>query len=449
MAKVNVKVPSTPHKTHEGGPAARITDEQALRRSVLACLLWEKQFYEDGASIAERIAKLVPKVAPHKVAALAVEAREAYKLRHAPLLLAREMVRTPTHRALVADTLSQIIQRPDELTEFLAIYWMGGKTPIAAQAKKGLARAFTKFDEYQLAKYNRDAAIKLRDVLFLSHAKPKDALQAAMWRRLVDGELTTPDTWEVALSGGADKKETFERLIREKKLGALALLRNLRNMTQAKVDESVIRDAVKNMNVERILPYRFIAAASHARHLEDVLETAMLKCLGTFEKMPGKTKLLIDISGSMDVALSTGPRDGWRRPEPGELSRLDAACGIAMLAREICDEVEVYTFSNRVARVAPRRGFALKEAIFHSQDHSGTYLGKAVSEMNTTPYDRLIVFTDEQSADAVPAPKGTGYMINVASAEKGVGYGAWKHIDGFSEAAIKWIQEYEKADYAY
>ena len=39
-------------------------------------------------------------------------------------------------------------------------------------------------------------------------------------------------------------------------------------------------------------------------------------------------------------------------------------------------------------------------------------------------YDRLIVITDEQSHDSVPAPRGKGYVINVASNRNGVGYGA-------------------------
>jgi len=51
---------------------------------------------------------------------------------------------------------------------------------------------------------------------------------------LVAGELATPDTWEVALSAGAsvDKREAWERLLAENKLGAQALLRNLRNMAE-------------------------------------------------------------------------------------------------------------------------------------------------------------------------------------------------------------------------
>src|SRR5271165_1607560 len=194
-------------RTHEGAPARNISTEHQLRRSVLACLLWESQFYEDGVEIAGRIAELVPKVAADKVAGLAVEAREKMKLRHAPLLLVREMARHKTHRALVAETLARVIQRADELAEFVAIYWKDGRVPLSGQVKKGLAAAFPKFDEYQLAKYDRGGPIKLRDVLFLSHAKPRDAVQAGVWKKLVWGRLTTPDTWEVALSSGAGKRE--------------------------------------------------------------------------------------------------------------------------------------------------------------------------------------------------------------------------------------------------
>src|ERR1700734_2472852 len=93
-------------RTHEGAPAKSISAEQALRRSVLACLLWESQFYEDGVEIAGRVRELVPKVDAAKVAALAVEAREAQKLRHVPLLLLREMGRHATHRSVVGQTLA-------------------------------------------------------------------------------------------------------------------------------------------------------------------------------------------------------------------------------------------------------------------------------------------------------------------------------------------------------
>ncbi|HLJ29884.1 MAG TPA: TROVE domain-containing protein [Candidatus Angelobacter sp.] len=433
MARINIPwLKPGGLRTHEGAPARHISPELQLRRSVLACMLWEDPFYEDGVAIAGRIRELVTQVPAEKVAALAVEAREKMKLRHVPLLLVREMARLKTHRHLVAETLARVIQRADELAEFVALYWSEGKQPLSAQVKKGLASAFTKFDEYALAKYNRAAPVKLRDVLFLSHAKPVDSAQAELWKRLVDGDLATPDTWEVALSAGADKREVWERLLRENKLGSLALLRNLRNMADAKVDPPLIGAGLTRMKTERVLPFRFIAAARYAPQWEAELEQAMFKSLEGQPKLPGKTVLLVDISGSMDAQLS-------RR---GEMRRNDAGYGLAVLLREIAEKVSIYSFSDNLVRVPNRSGFALRDALHVSQPHNGTYLGKALSGIEEK-YDRLIVITDEQAHDSVPNPKARGYVINVASYKNGVGYGPWVHIDGWSEAVIEYIRAAE------
>jgi 60 kDa SS-A/Ro ribonucleoprotein len=440
MARLNLLNLARGLRTHEGAPARHISNELQLRRSVLACLLWESQFYEDGVEIAGRIAELVPKVEPERVAALAVEAREQMKLRHAPLLLVREMARHKTHRGLVAETLERVIQRADELCEFVAIYWKDGRVPLSGQVKKGLAAAFPKFDEYQLAKYGRGGPIKLRDVLFLSHAKPRDDQQAAVWKKLIWGRLAVPNTWEVALSAagagdGASKREAWTRLVAENKLGALALLRNLRNLREAGVDEKLVLSVLEQMNAQRVLPFRFLAAARHAPQWEPTLEQAMLRCAAAQPKLTGKTVLLVDVSGSMIAPLS-------RR---SEMLRTDAAYGLAVLLREIGERVAVYSFSDRLIEVPARRGFALRDAIDASQRHNGTYLGKAVEQLNQSEgCDRLIVLTDEQAHDTVPNPQAKGYVLNVASFKNGVGYGKWTHIDGWSESVVEYIRTLEQ-----
>ena len=356
------------------------------------------------------------------------------KLRHAPLLLVREMARHATHRQFVADTLARVIQRADELAEFIAIYWKDGRVPLSGQVKKGLAAAFPKFDEYQLAKYDRGGPIKLRDVLFLCHAKPRNSEQAGMWKKLIWGRLAVPDTWEVALSSGADKREAWQRLLTENKLGALALLRNLRSMKDAGVDEELVFSAVRSMKTQRVLPFRFLAAARYAPQWEEALEQAMLASVREHEKLVGKTVVLVDVSGSMTAPLS-------RR---SEMQRTDAAYGLAVLLREIGEKVAVYSFSDRIAEVPARRGFALRDAIDASQRHNSTMLGNAVEWLNRNErYDRLIVITDEQAHDSVPHPRAKGYVINVASYKNGVGYGKWTHIDGWSEAVVEYIRMLE------
>lgn len=432
MATTNLKRSRTTIRTHEGAPAKRIGSEAQLRRSTMACLLFEDEFYEDGQSIADRISDGVDSVSLETAASIAIEAREQMHLRHAPLWIVRAMARRQGR--VVGDTLSRVIQRADELAEFVALYWKDGRQPLSAQVKRGLAQAFTRFDEYALAKYNREREIKLRDVLFLCHAKPKDAEQAALWKRLVDDDLATPDTWEVAISSteNTDKHAQWVRLLNEGKLGGLALLRNLRNMQQAKVDDSTIKNAMAKASFKRVLPFRFIAAAKYAPSLEPELEAAMFRATDEMEKLPGKTALLVDVSGSMSARLSA----------KSELNRFEAAAGLAMLLREVCQDIDVIAFNNSAYLVRPRRGFALKDAL--GGPHGGTYTELAKKAADGRGYDRIIIITDEQSHQALSDPKGKGYVINVASAKNGIGYGAWTHCDGWSESIVRYIQESEK-----
>jgi hypothetical protein len=287
--------------------------------------------------------------------------------------------------------------------------------------------------------------VRLRDVLFLSHARPVDEAQAALWKRLAENGLATPDTWEVALSAAgradgedkvADKRAVWERLLAERKLGALALLRNLRNLQNAGIDPDVIRKSLATVKAERVLPFRFISAAKHAPQLEPELEAAMFRCLGEVPRLKGKTVLAVDNSPSMYWAPVSAK---------SEIHRIDAACAIAMLLREICERVEVIAFSTTSTIVPPRRGFALRDAI-KATESNGTHIGGAVERAAKAGYDRLIVITDEQSHDKVPAPSGEGYVINVASNRNGVGYGEWTHIDGWSEAVIDYIAALETAE---
>jgi len=423
-------------RTHEGAPAiAMLSAEQQLRRSVLSCLLWEDEFYEDGQSIADRIIANAMRVAPQVLAALAIEAREVFHLRHVPLLLLEVLSRTGKGDRLVADTVARVVQRADEPGELVALHHrLGAKRMLPAQMRKGLARAIAKFDEYELAKYDRDGAVKLRDVLRLVRPTPKDEAQSALWKRVKERTLAMPDTWEVALSGGADKRATFERLLRERKLGYLALLRNLRNMVQAGVDDGLMRQAIlaRKGGAQRVLPFRYVAAARTAPQFEPFLDEALRAAIAEMPALRGKTIVLVDVSGSMTSRMS----------RKSDLTRMDAAAALGAI---VPGDLRLFTFSSDLVEVPPRRGMAGVDAIVRSQYHGSTNLGSAVGRINALKHDRLIVVTDEQSHDRVPEPGAKhAYMINVASYRNGVGYGRWTHIDGFSEGALRFIHEVER-----
>lgn len=432
--KTNTKSLSNSIQTFEGGKADKTSNYFNLRRTVLSTLLWENSFYENGESVVDRISNLIPKIQPDLVANLAIEARNQFNLRHVPLLIVVEMAKHNSHKHLISDTIYNIVNRPDELSELLSLYWKNGKCPISNQIKKGLAKAFTKFSEYSLAKYNQDNKIKLRDVLFLTHAKPIDDEQANLWKRLINNELKTPDTWEVALSAsnGQNKKEIWENLLKENKLGSLALLKNLRNMKESNVDENLISFALENMDTSKVLPFRFISAARYYPNMETEIEKAMFKSVSKLPKLHGKTALLVDVSGSMDMSKIS---------EKSELTRMDAACALAILVREQCENANIYTFSKVGKEIPNRRGFALRDAIINSQPHKDTYINQGIDLVNQKDYNRVIVLTDGQIADNMkPLNCNNNYMLNIANYKNGIGYKkGWTVIDGFSESVIDYL----------
>jgi hypothetical protein len=441
-----------------GPRGAKQPDEQQLRRLVMACLLWEDIAYANGKSVADAIKELVPKVAPDVVGAIAIEARYQQKLRHVPLFLCREMARHPSHRKGLADVLAKVINRPDELAEFVSMYWKDndGKKTLAKQVKKGLAAAFQKFDAYQISKWDRqDRDIKLRDVMFLCHPKPAQGRES-LYKQLAEKTLAPADTWEVGLSAAKtteDKRAVWERLISEKKLGALAFLKNLRNMQQASVSRDAIAAAFDTIRPTVLLPIDFIRAVQFAPDWTRELEAMMLCCAAEFPKLPGWTVLVIDVSGSMNHNLS----------EKTEFTRIDAAAAMAVLAAEMCEHVAVYaTAGNDYARthatskVRPFRGFALADAIRSAAKDLGgggiftrQCLEYIRGQERETP-DRIIIFSDSQDCDhpnqRQPKPFGkANYIVDVSSHIHGVNYdGVWSaEISGWSTHFLTYIAALE------
>jgi len=422
-----------------GVSVTHVQAEAQLRRLAMANMLWEDQFYIDGDSNATVLSNAVAECGAAEAQAIALEARTKYKLRHLPLKVMRELARTGR---MQASALAEVIQRPDEIGEFISMYWKEKKQPLSNQVKKGLASAFNKFNEYQFAKWNKNsAAVKLRDAMFLVHAKPTSPEQEALFKNIAEDTLKVPDTWEVELSSGADKKETFTRLMQERKLGAIAFIRNLRNMEQAGVSKALIESYGDSVNTDRVLPFRFIAAAKIVPTFKPMLESMMLRSLKSHDKIKGKTVLLVDVSYSMF---------GTKVSEKSDIDRFEAAACLAILAREVCEEVEIYTFSDNLVKISGGyRGFAMVDALRDSQPHYSTATASAVGKINlNVVYDRCIIFTDEQTTDSpynnrIPDPAGKGYVVNVAAYENGIESGTWTVVSGFSEAVVDFIQESE------
>lgn len=461
MSKINPSVKTANKFDNErlaggsGAIAAKEDNVSLLKRVVLANLLWEDVAYIDGISVSKEIERLIPLCPAEDVYNIALSARIDQKLRHTPLFIAVEMCKYAEHRKYVKELLPKIITRADMLTDFLAIYWKNEKKPLCNQAKKGLAESFHNFNEYKFAKYDRNSIIKLRDVMFLCHPKPRNDEEKILFNKIANRELETPETWEVMLSRGDDKKEVWTKLINEEKIGGLAMLRNISNMQKASVDKKIIEKGLENLKSSMLMPLDFLKANTLNKDFSRQIEEAMLNSYKNLPKLPGKTLFIVDVSGSMNCFLSS----------KSIFTRYDAACAMAMLAANQCEEYEIVcTAGNDLTCKGehehikyPAKGFDIINQIKKTNNKIGgggiftrQCLEWCKKHFENINFDRIIIFSDSQDCDrtnnSLPKPFGKyNYICDVSSNKKGINYkGIWTaEISGFSEHFLTFISAME------
>ena len=417
---------TAPTVNHEGAPAFTLTPPVELYAAVATAALSD-QFYEKADTRLARLRELVAKNEPRFVAQLAVYAREQLHLRSVPLVLCVELARLHRGDSLVSRLVARVVQRPDEITELLAFYAQANARSgtkilnrLSKQLQKGLAHSFNRFDGYQLAKYDRDGAVRLRDALFLVHPHAKDAGQQALFDQLVRGELPTPYTWETELSAvgqgtyatEADRqtaiRQTWEILIESGKLGYMALLRNLRNIMEANVSAAMV-ERVCDTLADRFavarskqLPFRFLAAyrevkalqSGHVANVLVALETAIAHSAVNLRGFGPDTRVVLacDVSGSMQQPISARSK----------VLLYDVGLVLSMLLQSRCQNVITGMFGNVWKRISLPRGPVLRnvDELYQREGEVGYATnGHLVVEellLRREAVDKVLLFTDCQ-----------------------------------------------------
>lgn len=324
---------------HEGAESFKLSPEMELYTAVVTSSLSNK-FYETAEERINRMSALISKCDHKFVAQLAVYARTEMNLRSIPLFLVVELAKLHNGDNLVSRTIEKVVLRADEIMELLICYqWRNKREGIkklarlSHQVQVGLQQAFNRFDEYQFAKYDRDnLKVKLRDALFLVHPKAKDDAQQELFNKIVNKTLQTPYTWETELSAlGQEKYEDAEakkatfaekwtELIASGKLGYMALLRNLRNILEADLDDNTIKDAAERIgDAHEVLkskqfPFRYLSAYRELKGnsngkvsvVIDALEDAIQASAQNIKGFTKDTHALLacDVSGSMYSSVS-------------------------------------------------------------------------------------------------------------------------------------------------
>jgi len=403
-----------------------LSAEGELRRCLLAHILWDRDFFEQGCPVVERLRSLIPRVPAENVAKLAIESRKQLNIRQGSLLLVREMARLRSHRTVVAKALAEVIQEPEELSDFVSIYWRDGKQPLSAQVKKGLSAGFAKFGGSAVCERQNRSAIPLKDILFLCHAKPQDLGQEVMWRKLAD-QRRTNDRRRHALPSDDGDREVWEHMPNEHLPDAKLLLQNLHKLGTAKVPQRLVRHSIDCLK-STVLPFDFLIASRLVPKCRLELEQAMLKAVRQ-QPLLTKTSIVVNIAAPQ-APVSKG----------NLLLRGEAAAGLAVLlsaAKESC------VYKGSLGPLLMRHGFELTDALAETASGSTAGSSHEVLVQLVRNKERIILITDQPRRLRLPIPSAPSYLINLRSKRNCISYGTWVRLDGWSEHLVAYIHAAE------
>lgn len=432
--------------THEGAPGfAR--DPRSELFLLAVSHLGDGSFYESAPERDRRFCALVHQVAtadPEWTGKFVPWLRNSAGMRTASVVAAAEAAKAllaggePGGRQIVASAL----KRADEPGELLAYWHSRYGRAVPKPVKRGLADAVTAlYDEYALLKYDTAShGYRFGDVIDLVHPAPRAPWQGELFKHAIDrrhgnGEAAeisplpmvaaqqhlrseaarNPEilldgerlkragmTWEDALSLAGNKvgrRELWSALV--PLLGYFALVRNLRNIDQAGVPDSVAQAVVariadpEQVRRSRLFPFRFLAAYNAVPSLRWAypLEQALNASLANVPSLRGRTLVLVDRSGSMFGTVS----------EKSGLNRADSAAlfGSALTARaEHADLVEFGTSSQMILSTDGARAYGHAESLLKMVKRFGNLGGTNTADAVRRWYnghDRVVIITDEQA----------------------------------------------------
>ena len=395
MAKFNTT--ATIKTTNKSGHVAYgMSDKPKLVTQVLTSFFNEAKFYGDNSKEMQETIKSVIKSDPRFVANLAVFARREFNMRSVSHILTAYLAHEVEGKPYTRNTVKAVSLRGDDITEIMACYLSMFGKPIPNALKKGVNDVLQGFDEYTLAKYKGEGnAVKMRDLLCLCRPTPKTKEQSEMWKRLLENKLETPYTWETELSAKGNTAKVWEELIDSKKVGYMALLRNLRNILNANPSNAnKVLEYIENpeaVKKSKQLPFRYLSAYKELKNIGgsrvfDALENAIEASIENMPRLEGTTVVAVDTSGSMSSSISA----------KSDVRCNEIAMLLGLMANKICDNSIFYTFDTSIRKYAVSHRTSILETVSKSCCGGGTDMYLPFSKMlsDNIKADRVIVISD-------------------------------------------------------
>lgn len=447
------------------------SNEQTLRRLVMANLLWEDTFYVDGMKIADQIEQTVEAlVVENKVSTVidvAIQAREQFLLRHTPLLLLDLLVRNDEVRsnysANIIEAYTRVVTRADMICDVINLHCSRrgvAATKIPKILKKALGICFTNFNEYQFGKHAGKAkSLSMSDAIRVVHPTPLNDEMSNLFAQVRQSAVPLPETWEVLISAAKqeERKSIWEKLIKEKKLGNLATLRNLNNMMKENVATTLIKQAIDGINGNKLFPFNVTNALSNSGSAFSYeLGQLFRRSALSKPKLTGKSLIILDVSGSMNSHLSA----------KSKVTRQEAANALAFEATLRSEEaVVIVTAGSDGARthkseLIKHPSGSLSDFLNEIAEKSRVVGGggiftrqvidwaKSNADVQSFAPDRIIVISDSQDIDQHYGDTRTAqpwtrfsYVADISANKNGIVLnGKWTcEISGFSSATLDYI----------
>ena len=400
MAKFNT-TPTNKTVNKDGHAAYKMRDKEKLVTQVLTSFFNEDKFYGDNSAEMQDAIRSVIATDPQFVANLAVFARREFNMRSVSHVLTAYLAHEVKGKPYVRKVVKAVTLRGDDVTEIMSCYLSMFGKPITNSLKKGIADAMQGFDEYTLAKYKGDdKSVKMRDLLCLCRPTPKNAAQSEMWKRLLEGKLETPYTWETELSAKGNNAKTWEALIDSGKVGYMALIRNLRSILNANpTNVNKVLDTIQNPEAVRRskqLPFRYLSAYKElggiggigSSRVYDALENAVEASIANMPRLDGTTVIAVDISGSMSGTISA----------KSKIRCFEIAMLLGLIANKICENSYFYVFNNSIQAYPVSHRTAILHTATNAYCGGGTNMGLPFQKMlsDNIKADRVIVLSDNE-----------------------------------------------------
>lgn len=429
------------------------------------------------------------------IANLAIHARTDMHIRTLPLILVVEFAHALAVRKLhdtgsmnpdkysyanMRRLVCDVIQRADQITDLYAyaLQVFGNKNNIPMAIKRGVADAMNKFGEYHFAKYNRDGAVKFKDVLRIVHPTAKDVTQGEIFAKIMGDTLAIPYTWETQLSANGQlpvgqrlsDTQLWTELLMSGKVGYQAILRNLRNIHQANLPNGVMKqyclDVIadpKRVAESKQLPFQFLQAygaisssTTNGKLVLKAISDAIDASTANIPQIGKNIWLILDYSGSMgnenvnDSAMATS---------------LMLAASMLKANAAGAENISITMFGSS-AKTIPGNKFNLSGSVLSiaqalAAHRTGSIAGStnfnaAIAERKSVGFtpDTIIVCTDGEinmfpysnmSTFDKDAFKVTINMSN-ANTTPFIKANGWNELSGWSPAIFDWIPAMRDSD---